>query len=191
MRAWVGLRGSLALAAGACVAALAGAAGAAVIVVGGGAAETCSEAAEGGSSTSFDVRACTTALTEEQLDDRARAATHVNRGVLHMRRGERAEALADFDRAIGMGEHLGEAYVNRGALLILERRYAEGLADTNRALDLALREPEKAWFNRAIAHEELGDTRSAYLAYRRASELDPGWGEPRTELARFSVRSVG
>ncbi len=191
MRTEVGIRVPLALAAGAMAALLAGTAMAAVVVVGGGAAEACSQAAEAGSARSDALRDCTNALQEEQLDTRARAATHVNRGVILMRRGDRAAALGDFDQAIALGEHLGEAYVNRGALLIVERRYDEGLADTNRALELALREPEKAWFNRAIAQEEMGDTRSAYLSYRRASELDPGWREPQAELARFSVRAAG
>ncbi len=188
MRAWVGFRSAAAVAAGAGLLALASAAAGAVVVVGGGAATTCSEAAESSGASSLDLRACTTALQEEQLDDSARAATHVNRGVIFMRRGDRDAALSDFDQAIAMGPHAGEAFVNRGALMILSGRHAEGLADTDRALALTLREPEKAWFNRGIAHEELGDLRAAYADYRRAAELDPRWTLPRAELARFSVR---
>lgn len=188
MRAWVGFRSAAAIAAGAGLLALASAASAAVTVVGGGAATECSEAAEGPGASSLDIRACTMALEEEPLDDDARSATHVNRGVIFMRRGDTTAALADFDAAIAMGPHAGEAYVNRGALMMLAGRHADGLADTDRALALTLREPEKAWFNRGIAHEELGDLRAAYADYRRAAELDPRWSLPRAELARFSVR---
>lgn len=181
-------RAMAALAAGAALFSLSSQSSAAVVVVGGGAAETCSDAARTSSSISLDLQACTIALQEEQLDNRARSATYVNRGVIYMRRGDREAALADFERAIAIGPHTAEALVNRGAIRIVEQRYEEALADTERALGMELSQPERAYFNRGIAYEEMGRLREAYADYRRASELRPGWNEPRVELARFSVR---
>ena len=48
-------------------------------------------------------------------------------------------------------------------------------------------EPEKAYYNRGVAEERLGDVRSAYFDYRTASQLKPDWSLPKIELARFTV----
>jgi tetratricopeptide (TPR) repeat protein len=82
---------------------------------------------------------------------------------------------------------MGEALVNRGAARIGLKAPEAALADINRALELGVAEPAKAHFNRALAHERLGDLRSAWLDYTKAAELDPEWSAPRTELTRFSV----
>lgn len=173
------------VAAGLC---FAGSASAGVLVVGGSLAQQCSEAADGGRALPSDLTACSASIETEALDERNLAGTYVNRGVILQRLGRSAEAVRDFDRAIGMQAHAGEAYVNRGAVLIAQGRFQDGLADTERALQLGLREPEKAWFNIGVAHERLGAVRPAYMAYRRAAELSPNWTQPRLELARFAVR---
>ena len=48
--------------------------------------------------------------------------------------------------------------------------------------------PALAYYGRGIAHEELGNLKSAYADYKRAVEEDPKWKQPRTDLARFVVR---
>lgn len=169
------------------VLAWAGGAQAAVTVLGGGLARECSNAALGGQSDSRSEEACTQALSTELLDLRDRAGTYVNRGVIKLRRKEFASAEWDFNRAIETKPDLGEAYVNRGAAWVGARRYADGLADINRALELGVSEPEKAYYNRALAHEGLEDLRAAYFDYRKAVELKPDWAPPQKELARFTV----
>lgn len=177
----------LALAAGAGFLAFAGASQAAVTVLGGGMARQCSEAALGGeSATKFDDL-CTMALETELLSLRDRAGTYVNRGVLKLRRKEFGPAQFDFNRAIETKPDVGEAYVNRGAAAVGARRYAEGLADINKALELGVEEPEKAYYNRALAYEGLDDMKAAYFDYRKAVELKPEWEAPKNELARFTV----
>lgn len=177
----------LALAAGAGLLAIAGASQAAVTVLGGGMARQCSEAALGGeSATKFDD-ICTMALETELLSLRDRAGTYVNRGVLKLRRKEFGPAQFDFNRAIETKPDVGEAYVNRGAAAVGARRYAEGLADINKALELGVEEPEKAYYNRALAYEGLDDMKAAYFDYQKAVELKPEWEAPKKELARFTV----
>lgn len=177
----------LALAAGVALIASAGGARGAVTVLGGGMARQCSTAAlEGESAARYDD-ICTAALETEALSPRDRAGTYVNRGVLKLRRKEFGPAQLDFNRAIETKPDLGEAYVNRGAAAIGARRYAEGLADINRALELGLDEPEKAYYNRALAYEGLDDMKAAYFDYQKAVELKPEWDAPKNELARFTV----
>jgi tetratricopeptide (TPR) repeat protein len=177
----------LALCAGAAVAGWAGAAGAAVTVLGGGMAKECSQAALSGESASKYEALCTMALDAELLSQRDRAGTYVNRGILKLRRKEFASAMFDFNRAIETKPDLGEAYVNRGAAQVGSRRYADGLADLNKALALGVEEPEKAYYNRALAYEGLDEVKAAYFDYQKALELNPTWEPPRKELSRFTV----
>jgi tetratricopeptide (TPR) repeat protein len=127
------------------------------------------------------------ALDSELLSLRDRAGTYVNRGVLKLRRKEFSSAQFDFNRAIETKPDLGEAYVNRGAASVGSRRFADGLTDLNKALDLGVEEPEKAYYNRALAYEGLDNVKAAYLDYQKAIELKPEWEQPKKELARFTV----
>jgi tetratricopeptide (TPR) repeat protein len=167
--------------------AIATAAEGAITVFGGGMAEACSKAAIDGENDPKFQELCTQALDTEFLVPRDRAGTYVNRGVLKLRRAAYADAALDFDQAVRLQPEMGEAYVNRGAASIGRKRYAESLADINRALQLGVSEPEKAYYNRALAHEGLDDAKSAYFDYQKAIELAPEWAPPREQLTRFSV----
>lgn len=158
-----------------------------VTVLGGGMARECSNAALDGQSDRKFEAVCTMAIETEILSNTDRAGTYVNRGVIRLRRNEYANARGDFDKALGLKPDLAEAYVNRGAALVGQRRYADGLADLNKALELGVGEPEKAYFNRALAHEGLDDMKQAYFDYRKALELSPDWEAPKRELARFTI----
>jgi tetratricopeptide (TPR) repeat protein len=177
----------LAFAAGATLLGWAAGSQAAVTVLGGGMARQCSVAALNGLSDSKSEEVCTMALETELLNLRDRAGTYVNRGVLKLRRKEFASAEWDFNRAIKTKPDLGEAYVNRGAASVGAKRYAEGMADLNKALELGVEEPEKAYFNRALAYEGLDNLKAAYFDYQKAVELKPEWDPPKRELARFTV----
>lgn len=176
-----------ALAAGLGLLAFAGASQAAVTVLGGGMAKQCSVAALGGESDAKFESLCTMALDSELLSLRDRAGTYVNRGVLKLRRKDFAGSQFDFNRAIQTKPDMGEAYVNRGAAAVGARRYSEGLTDINKALELGVDEPEKAYYNRALAYEGLDDMKAAYFDYQKAVELKPEWDQPKRELARFTV----
>lgn len=159
----------------------------AVTVLGGGMARACSNAALGGQSDVKSEEMCTMALESELLSLRDRAGTYVNRGVLKLRRKEFSQAEFDFNRAVETKPDLGEAYVNRGASRVGAKRYADGLADINKALEIGVDEPEKAYFNRALAYEGLDNLKAAYFDFRKAQELAPTWDKPAKELARYTV----
>ena len=160
----------------------------AVTVIGSSSARMCFEAADSPMYPSMrDVGRCDSALAEEALSRHDTVATHVNRGILRLRRGQVHDAIADFDAAIAMDPNQPESYLNKGAALIRLNNPAEALQLFTIALERNTRRPEIAHFGRAIANEELGNVRAAYFDYRRASELDPDWADPRTELRRFRV----
>lgn len=167
----------------------AGAAGAGTTVVGASNAQRCMNFAINAASARTALDVCNAALGEEPLTPKDRAGTLVNRGVVHMNRRDIASAVADFEAALALQPRSAEALMNRGSVRIAQGRYEEGLADTNTALKLGVTYPERAYYNRALAREELRDTRGAYLDYRQALQLKPGWELPRVELARFSVQT--
>ena len=166
----------------------AGSAVAGVQVFGLSNAHRCMDAAFAGSSARTAVDLCTLALADGPLTPANRAGTLVNRGVLHMNRRDYAAALADFEASLLISPQSGEAFFNRGAVRIAQGRYAEGVGDIDRSLTLGLRQPEKAFYNRAIAREELSDAAGAYRDYVEAARLKPDWRLPRQELARFTVQ---
>ena len=175
------------LASAAAALAYASSAAAAVTVFGGGLARDCSVAVLGGEKDRRSEATCTEALETEALSPRDRAGTYVNRGILKLRRLEFVSAQSDFNRAVETQPDLGEAYMNRGAALVGDRRFADGLADLNKAIELGVEEPEKAYYNRALAFEGLDDMKAAYFDYKKALELKPDWDMPQKELARFTV----
>ena len=160
-------------------------------VIGGGLAEDCSRSAKAVSTNqpvaAEAIHLCTLALETEVMDAHDLASTYVNRGVLHLAVAEYDNALKDFDSAIGIEPQLGEAFVNRGAALIGQGHDAAGIAEIDRGLAFKPGEPEKAYFNRALAEERLNDLKGAYYDYKRAAELKPGWVMAQSELARFTV----
>lgn len=164
-----------------------------VTVIGNGLAAACSTAARGAAAKAparADAeRECTLALDGEALTPHEAAATYVNRGVLRLTDGDTQAARGDFDQALRIEPRLAEAIVDRGAALIAGGHDAEGAAEITRGLALNPTEPEKAYYNRAVAEERLGDVKSAYFDYRKAADLRPGWPLPKTELARFRVSS--
>lgn len=160
----------------------------AVTVIGNSSARMCFEAADSPMLPSNrDLDRCDAALAEEALSRHDTVATHVNRGILRLRRGQVLESIADFDAAIRLDPNQPESYLNKGAALIRLDNPADALQLFTIALERNTRRPAIAHFGRAIANEELGNVRAAYDDYRRASELEPGWADPQTELRRFRV----
>lgn len=163
-------------------------ASAAVQVHGSSDARLCFEAAESASiPTSEQVRRCDEALRVESLSSYDTIATHVNRGILYMRRGAIDAAIADFDTAIELDPSQPEAYLNKGAALVRREQPDQAVGLFTVALERNTSRPEVAHYGRAVANEALGNVRAAYNDYRRANELAPRWREPRLDLARFRV----
>lgn len=178
------------------------AAKAVVIVLGNGLAQNCYEAALAISkglvyfppvmtSTLIDlkpIQLCTAALDEGDLSGRDLAGTLVNRGVLQFIEANYAASLKDLDQALRYDDKIGEAHANRGATLVALKRWAESIPAIDKGIALGAAELEKSYYNRAIAHEELGNVKGAYYDYQKALELKPGWEAPTQQLTRFTVR---
>jgi tetratricopeptide (TPR) repeat protein len=149
-------------------------------------ADACARAAQWGDASNAGADQCTQVLSTPTLSDHDKAATYVDRGAIYLQHRKFALAQADFELAMKIAPDLGNAYVNHGAAMIGLKRYADGIADIDKGLPLKPDQPEKAYFNRAIADEALGDKASAMADYQKASALQPNWAAPKAELARFA-----
>ncbi len=134
------------------------------------------------------MEACDLAVRAPDATPDQRAGSYNNRGVIKFSQGDIDGALADFDAAISIRDDLGQAHVNRGYVFVAKQRWQECIAAFDRGIALGANEMEKAYFNRGIAHEELGHAREAYYDYLKASELKPEWEDPARELSRFRVK---
>ncbi|MDB5453294.1 MAG: hypothetical protein JWO33_1872 [Caulobacteraceae bacterium] len=144
-------------------------------------------AADGLMTASDALVTCTEAITSPALTTHELAGTLVNRGVLLMVMRAPQDAKVDFDRALALEPTLAEALVNRGAILVAEGKPREALADLDRGIALQPQRPERAYYHRGLAREDLKDLRGAYADYKAAEALKPGWEPVIAELSRFQV----
>jgi len=146
----------------------------------------CQQAAQFGDAKGGGPDECTQALASPQLHEHDLAATYTDRGAIYMQHRQYEQAKADFDAALKLEPAIANIYIDRGGTLIALKRYAEAIADIDHGLALGPDQPEKAYFNRAIADEHLKDLKAAYQDYLKASQLNPNWAAPKEELARFN-----
>lgn len=164
------------------------AAQASAVTISGSYARGCFEAAATGRSFKDGMRLCNSALIDEALALDHRAATLVNRGIVQMQARKLDAAIADFDEAIKLRPETAEAYVNKAiALQRMGGRDDEAVALLSEALDRNPLRPEIAYYQRAVANEELGKVREAYEDYSRAAALAPEWRDPAEQLQRFQT----
>ena len=164
-------------------------AGAAVTVLGSSDARMCYEAAEADTPPiRTSLEHCDIALSGQASSDYDIVATYVNRGILKSRLSDFKGAMSDFDSALAIDPNQPEAYLNKGVVLIRQDDPDAALPLFTMALEKNTRKPALAYYGRGIAHEELGNIRSAYDDYKRAAREAPNWKEPKQDLARFVVR---
>lgn len=160
---------------------------ASVTVFGDSFASTCSKYARDGRLDVAALDVCGAALSEGVISRHDLAATYVNRATIHLHRQDWPSALVDLNAALAVDQSLGEARVNRGAVYIAQGKPRDAITEIDAGLQLGSDEPEKAYYNRAIANELMDDVRGAYFDYRKAADLAPKWTEPQQALTRFKV----
>jgi tetratricopeptide (TPR) repeat protein len=150
-------------------------------------AQSCWQAAIHERADAAAISQCNLAIEDELLSRHDMAGTFINRGVLEMVLGRNEAARGDFDRAIAIEPKLGEAWADRGAVSLGQSRYQDAVKDITKALSLGVDQPEKSYFNRALAYEAMDDEKSAYFDFLQAQTLAPAWELPKKELLRFTV----
>lgn len=164
------------------------AASSAGFTLGGPLAVHCYESALTRNATPESMQACERALAEEPLTAGDRAATLVNRGVLHMIGAGYAEADRSFDSALAVDPSSADAWLNKAFLRLRQGDGRAALPMLERALQLRSEREALAYYARGIAHEQMGEFGAAYTDLVRAQQLDPDWTLPARELTRYQRR---
>jgi tetratricopeptide (TPR) repeat protein len=101
--------------------------------------------------------------------------------VRHQQAGQRAEAIALYDRLLSLNPNVAEAHNNRGAALAGLEKLADAEAAYRRAIAL---KPDyaEAFNNLGNALCEIGRLNEAEGALRSAIRLNPHWARCRTNL---------
>jgi len=136
-----------------------------------------------------DIQTCDAAIGRSWSTIGETANAFVNRGALHLVRGENDKAINDFTQAIKANPSLAAAYNDRGVALSATHHQADAIRDFTQALTLHAQNEDQVLFNRALAYEDAGDLKHAYIDYRKAAELNPSWDQPARQLARFNVKA--
>ncbi len=100
------------------------------------------------------------------------APLHNIAGAAHAGLGEGEEALACYDRAIGIDPSFVDAHSNRGVALLGRGRRQEALESFEQAIQYR---PDfaEAWSNRGIVLKDLGRWEEALLSHEQAIQLKP------------------
>lgn len=160
------------------------------VSAGAGLAHDCYEAAKKPGRPRDDIATCTAALEHGGISPADRAATLVNRGVLYDVLKNYQAAWADYNGALAINPDLGDAYINRGAALMRMQRSDEGIWDIRKGMTLGTSLPAVAYYDLAVAEENLGQVKQAYFDYKRALDADPNYKPAAEALKFFKVETV-
>jgi len=158
-----------------------------IVVQGGGAARDCYMSTKAGNPGKIGaIQICKIALTEA-LSKKDLAATHVNLGVLLMRKGDYAEAQTHYTKAIEKRPKLAEAYINHAASLIYTADYDAAITSLDKAIEIGTEKMPEALYNRAVAYDRLENYKGAYKDLKQALVLRPDWEPALALLSGYQV----
>ena len=124
----------------------------------------------------------TRAIDSGRLSKENLAIAHNNRANALDELGRPKEALADYDRAVGLDPTFLQAHYNRGIAHYRAGAYEKSIVDFNRVLTL---DPgyTSAYFNRSFPLAALGRYDKAVKDVEKAMNLDPGNLKYKEQLA--------
>ena len=143
-------------------------------------AATCSALLINGGDIDQAIILCTRALNARSLPNEQLALVFYNRGWAYNTKGDHAQAIADYDRALQIRPNYARAYLARGYSHVRRGSLLEAVADYSSALEITPEDFE-ARFNRGFVYEQLGDLERARADYRKAQAIRPD--DPRIQSA--------
>ena len=97
------------------------------------------------------------------------------RGVLYTMRGDYAQAILDYNRALEINTKYGNAYNNRGNIHYSQGKYAQAISDYDKAIEQNPKNSE-AYTNRGNAYYSQGKYDRAISDYDKAIRINPQYG---------------
>jgi len=111
------------------------------------------------------------ACLRETRDDRERARIHNKRGVAHLRLGDRAAAIGDWNAALALDARFAPAMTNLGNLRLEDGELAEAIEHYQAAIRADETYP-LAHLNLGVAYRRLGRRAEAVREMRLAHRLE-------------------
>jgi DNA-binding SARP family transcriptional activator/TolB-like protein/Tfp pilus assembly protein PilF len=118
--------------------------------------------------------------------------SHYWLGNIYLRQGQRALALAEFERALALNPSFLPAEAHAGFSLVLLGHTNDGLSRIDHALTASATDPDaRAWLRfAAIAQLELGNDRQAIASLLQAASLSPASPSPLLRAALASAYAL-
>ncbi len=129
-----------------------------------------------------DVPALMTDVLEKQRSDTDMSHAYFYLGNYYDVRGEDEEALKHYDLSISRNKNYLLAYNNRAILLGKHGNFNAAISDLTTAITLKPTYAE-AWYNRGVAHYQMGKKDKAHKDWLKASRL--GFGQADEVLTRY------
>jgi tetratricopeptide (TPR) repeat protein len=119
------------------------------------------------------------------------ANAYNSRGIMYENNGDYISAIEDFTKAIRFNyERIHFAYNNRADAYLHLERYKDAVSDCQKAIGL---EPAyaHAYNTCGLAYAAMNDNDNAWLYYKRAIAVDPGYSEPMNNLKYLGKFKAG
>lgn len=159
-----------------------------MVVMGNGAAKDCYHSVKHGDPGRLGtIKSCEAALEDGLLKRKDQAATHVNIGILYMRRKEFSKSDEHYQRALKMKPNIPEVHINLSANQIYTGQYQAAIASANTAIELGTEKMPEILFNRAMAYDHLKRYTDAYNDLKKALELRPDWPPALNAIENYEV----
>jgi len=160
-----------------------------IIVQGGGIANECYENTKFKTASKLtSINICYKAL-KEPLSKKDKAATHVNLGILLMRRGKYLKAQEQYTKAAIVQPELSEIYINLAASRIYTKNYQQAIEAATKSIKMGTEKLPEALYNRAIALDGLGLSDKALADLILALEIRPDWPPATNMISMYDKNS--
>lgn len=116
------------------------------------------------------------------------AEIHYNLGNAYAQRGQQAQALAAFERAVQLDPEYWQAWSNLGSLCAVRGDLVRAIQIFERVVK-ARPEQAEAWLNLAHARRATGDQRATLQAYQETLKANPRHLQACTELIGFYLQA--
>ena len=100
------------------------------------------------------------------------ALAYNNRGLSHYNQGKIAQAVADYNKAIGIDPTYAKAYINRGLVYYDQDKLFQAISDFNKAIEINPFIP-MAYNDRALVYFKQNNFPLAFSDFNKAIEIDP------------------
>ncbi|MBN4075459.1 MAG: hypothetical protein COA71_02970 [SAR86 cluster bacterium] len=125
---------------------------------------------------------CDFAITFVEMTRNNLAATHTNRGVIHIALENYDSAFSDFNIGMTLSPEAAQIFVNRGNAFYHTGNYQMAIEDYSQSLELGFAGFSEVYLNLGKSYERIGNINLAERNYRQAIELSPNQAEAQNLL---------